>query len=122
MTHSSDCLRMSIVSSLSSSSIESHRYAVVLMSPSSCSSEGSPTSSVSPDSFSLSSRGVFNDVFVSHQISLFFEALGKKVGAAIAGSPCNPSTCQTRLIVCRMCLVGVKTLAVSSCLWDVQDS
>jgi hypothetical protein len=91
MTHSSDCLRMSIVSSLSSSSIESQIYDVVFLTPSSCSSEGSHASSVSPDSFSLSSRGVFNDVFVSHQISLFFEALGKKVGAAIAGRPCNPS-------------------------------
>ena len=116
MTHSSDCLRMSIVSSLSSSFIESQIYAVVFLPPSSsCSSEGSHAS-VSPDSFSLSSCGVFSGVFVSHQISLFFVALGKKVGAAIAGSPCTPSARQTRLIVCRMCLVGVKILAVSSCL------
>ena len=81
-------------------------------------------SSASPGSFSLSSRSVLvlDGVFVSHQMSLFFEALGKKVGAATAGSPCSPSTCQTRLIVCRMCLVGVKILAVSSCRWDLQES
>jgi hypothetical protein len=30
----------------------------------------------------------------SHQVFLFLEAVGKKVGAAIAGSPCIPSTCQ----------------------------
>ena len=43
MTHFSDCLRMSIVSVLSSSSIESHIYAVFFVSPSSCSSEESHT-------------------------------------------------------------------------------
>ena len=112
------------MSVLSSSSIESQRYAVFFVSLSSCSSEGSHTSSISSDSFSLSSRGecMFDDVFVSHQTSLFFEALGKKVGTVTAGSPCIPSTCHTRLIVCRMCLVGVKILTVSSCRWILQES
>jgi hypothetical protein len=32
--------------------------------------------------------------------------LGKKVGAAIAGSPCTPSALHTLLIACKMCLVG----------------
>ncbi len=95
-------------------------YAVFFVSPSSCSSEESHVYSISPDSSSLcSSRGVlvFSDscAFVSHQVSLFLEGLGKKVGAATDGSPRIPSTSQTRLIVCRMCLVGVKMLVVSSC-------
>ena len=112
------------MSVLSSSSIESQRYDVFFVSLSSCSSEGSHVSSISSDSFSHSSRGecVFDDVFVSHQTSLFFEALGKKVGAATAGSPCIASTCHTRLIVCRMCLVGVKILSVSNCRWTLQES
>ncbi len=74
------------------------------------------------DSSSLSFASVTSGVFVSHQIFLFFVALGKKVGAGIAGIPCTPSTLHTLLIACKMCLVGVKILAVSSCLWDVQDS
>ena len=122
MTHSSNCWRVVIVSSLSSSSIESQIYAIVCVSSAPWPSGGSPSSSVSINSFSLSSCRVCGGAFVSHQIFLFFVALGKKVGADIAGSPCTPSARQTRLIVCRMCLVGVKILTVSSCLWDVQDS
>jgi hypothetical protein len=84
------------VSVLSSSSIESHIYAVFFVSPS-CSSEESHTYSVYPDSSSFcSSHGVFvfddSCAFVTHQVSLFFEVLGKKVGASTAGSPCIPST------------------------------
>ena len=110
------------MSFLSSSSIESQIYAIVCVSTVPWPSGGSPSSSVSIDSSSLSFARVISGVFVSHQIFLFFVALGKKVGAAIAGSPCTPSALHTRLIVCKMCLVGVKILAVSSCLWDVQDS
>jgi hypothetical protein len=53
---------------------------------------------------------------------LFLEAVGKKVRAATAGSPCIPSTCQIRLIVWRMYLVGVRILAVSSCRWVARES
>ena len=63
-----------------------------------------------------------SSVFICHQVSLVLEAVGKKVGAVTAGSPWISSTCQTRLIVWRMCLVGVKMLAVSSCRWVAQDS
>ena len=91
MTHVSVCMRLSIVSSLSCSSIESHMYAVFVVSPSTCSSEESHTYSVSPDSSSLcSSRGVFildeSPVFIFHQVSLFLETVGKKVGAGTAGT------------------------------------
>ena len=115
------------MSALSSSSIESHMYAIFFVSPSSCSSEESHTYSVSPDSSSLcSSRGFFmlddSSVLLSHQVSLFLEAVGKKVGAATAGSPCIPSTCQIRLIVWRMYLVGVRILTVSRCRWVAQES
>jgi hypothetical protein len=112
---------MSIVSSLSSSSIESQIYAIACVSSTPWSSGGSP-SSVSINSFSLSSCRVCGGAIVSHQVFLFFVALGKKVGAAIARSPCTSSGLQTLLIVCKMCLVGVKILTVSSYLWDVQDS
>ena len=127
MTHLSDCWRLSIVSALSASSIESHMYAVFFVSSFSCSSEESHAYSVSPDSSSCcSSRGVFmldeSSAFVCHQVSLLLETVGKKVGAVTAGSPWISSTCQTRLIVWRMCLVGVKMLAVSSCRWVAQDS
>ena len=115
------------MSDLSASSIESHMYTVFFVFPSSCSSEESHTYSVSPDSSPFcSSRGVFildeSPAFIGHQVSLFLEAVGKKVGAATTGSPWISSTCHTRLIVWRMCLVGVKMLAVSNCRWVAQDS
>ncbi len=115
------------MSVLSSSSIESHMYAVFFVSPSPCSSEESHAYSVSAESSSLcSSWGAFTLVdspaLFSHQVSLFLESVGKKVGADIAGSPCIPSTCQIRLIVWRTCFVGVKVGAVSSCRWVMQES
>ena len=90
MTQLSDYLRLSIVSVMSSSSIESHMYAIFFVSPSSCSSEESHAYSVSPDSSSLcSSRGVFmlddSSALLSHQVSLFLEAVGKKVGVLLLG-------------------------------------
>jgi hypothetical protein len=96
-----------MVSALSSSSIESHMYAVFYVSTSSFSSEESHTYSVSPDSSSLCSPRrvlVLSDscALILNQVSFFWGALGKKVGASTAVSPCIPSTCQTRLIFCRM--------------------
>ena len=99
--------------------VVTHSTIVFFVSPSSCSSEESHTYSVCPESSSLClSRGVFilvaSPALFSHQVSLFLEVVGKKVGAAIAGSPCILSTCQIRLIVWGICLVGVKVWAVSS--------
>jgi hypothetical protein len=80
------------------------------VSPSSCSFEESHTYSVSPESSSFcSSSAVFtlvdSPILLSHQVSLFLEVVWKNVDATISGSPCIPSTCQIRLIVCSMCLV-----------------
>ena len=59
---------------------------------------------------------------VPHHASLPLDADGKKVGAATAGRPCTLSVFHIRLIVWRICLVGVKMFAYSKCDWLLHDS
>ena len=55
-------------------------------------------------------------------MSSFLEAEGKKDGTVTTGRPCTLFTIHACLIVWRMCLVGVKTSALSRRDWVLHDS
>ncbi len=100
------------MSDLSSSSIESHMYAVFFVSPSSGGRRELEKQ--------LSSKPRGTNRTKMTQGSLFLESVVKKVVSDIPWSPCNLSTCKIRLIVGRICMVGVKVWVVSRCLWVIQ--
>jgi hypothetical protein len=58
--------------------------------------------------------------FVLHSSPL--EAEGKKAGATTAGRPCTLSTCHSRLMSRRRCLVGEKTFASSRLSWVLYEA